>query len=79
MPGSSWGYFGGFRELIEEDIIVKWWACLRVRLHLVREEQLQIDGHAALQMRTQNIKGTKTHQGHGVHLHTHIIKKNDIL
>lgn len=23
LPGASWGYFGGFRELIEEDVIVK--------------------------------------------------------
>lgn len=52
MPGASWGYFGGFRELIEEDVIVKRRARLGVRLRLVREEQLQIDGHAALQMRT---------------------------
>lgn len=71
MPGPSWGYFGGFRKLIEEDIIMKRRSGLRVRLRLIREEQLQIDGHTALQSRTQNKKGTKTHQAHGVHLHTH--------
>lgn len=26
LPGPSWGYFGRFRELIQEDIIVQWWA-----------------------------------------------------
>lgn len=79
MPGTSRGDFWGFRKLIEEDVIVKRRAGLRVRLCFFREEQLQIDGHTALQSRTQNKKGTKTHQVHGVHLLHTQNKKNDVV